>query len=635
MKRKILLIIPIIMISTILFSLKLETNSKLLTLQKNSDETISSNAMTIEWQTDGKDICTAINTQYYQKICSDGTGGAIITWEDKRNAGIEDIYAQRINSSGDVIWRANGTPICNETNWQHNPEICSDEEGGAIITWADNRRSDTDIYVQRINSTGYTLWTANGTPVCTENGAQSFPQIVKDGFGGAIISWQDLRGSDWNIYAQRINSTGHILWTANGTLICNALDYQYYTKICGDCSGGAIIVWRDRRPGINHDDIYAQRVDSNGTNCWIANGTPICTENAEQWEAVICSDGVGGAIMAWEDLRSTVRRDIYAQRVDSNGNPLWGNNGSLVSNKGNSKYYPDICQDGYGGAIIAWEDNRTTNRDIYAQRINSSGQPQWLINGTPICTANGDQWAPKVCSDGIGGAKITWWDQRSDADIYIQWVHSSGTCLWTTNGVPICSASGNQWTPEVCCDTKGGSIVTWYDWRGSDYDIYAQRVTDVPFPNSNHPADINTTLLDSETIGWKLYGIVGNGKYRIWVNDSNNNYYIWQDWSDWSNNTDLQVPINRTMVGFFNYTIEYNNSWGQFGISDTVIVKISSSTNNWDLLLIIAAALQQPGFFDKFVNSVVKFFSEPVILEGIALVEFVLLIAVTVAYKKK
>ena len=32
------------------------------------------------------------------QICSDGTGGAIITWEDDRG-GVCDIYAQRINST--------------------------------------------------------------------------------------------------------------------------------------------------------------------------------------------------------------------------------------------------------------------------------------------------------------------------------------------------------------------------------------------------------------------------------------------------------------------------------------------------------------------------------------------------------
>ncbi len=95
-----------------------------------------------------------------------------------------------------------------------------------------------------------------------------------------------------------------------------------------------------------------------------------------------------------------------------------------------------------------------------------------------------------------------------------------------------------------------------------------------PIPLSNHPKDFITSIYGLESINWVLYDATGSGKYRVWANDTNDNYYIWLDWIDWVNNTNLQVPINRTSLGVFNYRIEFNNSEGQLGIPDTVKVTI-------------------------------------------------------------
>jgi hypothetical protein len=91
---------------------------------------------------------------------------------------------------------------------------------------------------------------------------------------------------------------------------------------------------------------------------------------------------------------------------------------------------------------------------------------------------------------------------------------------------------------------------------------------------SNNPDNITMTMSGNAKINWFLWDDVGPGKYRVWTNDSNNNYYVWINWMNWTNNTNLQVPINRTILGIFNYTIEYNNSVGIFGNPDTVIVNI-------------------------------------------------------------
>jgi hypothetical protein len=207
------------------------------------------------------------------------------------------------------------TPICTASNNQYSPTITSDGAGGAIITWLDYRSgSNYDIYAQRIDASGAIQWSPNGEAICSPS---NYPTITSDGAGGAIIAWEDYRwGSNHDIYAQRIDASGTSLWYEYGEAICTASDYQWTPRIISDGSGGAIIAWRDDRNG--NPDIYAQRINASGAIQWTPNGEAICTESDDQWNPRIIIDGAGGAIITWQDYRNGYS-DIYAQRIYSNG----------------------------------------------------------------------------------------------------------------------------------------------------------------------------------------------------------------------------------------------------------------------------------------------------------------------------
>ena len=275
--------------------------------------------MAIPWSNGNLGLTNDANMQQNVKIISDGSGGAIITWEDYRTGWNPDIYAQRVNSAGTPQWTAGGVAISTATGQQANPQLVSDGSGGAIITWNDSRSGTSlDIYAQRVNSAGTMQWTANGVAISTPTGEQNAAQLVSDGSGGAIIAWLDYRrGTYSDIYAQRVNSAGTVQWTADGVAIATATGAQYGGQLVSDSSGGAILTWQDYRNGTNYD-IYAQRMNSAGTVQWTANGVAIASAASNQQAPQLVSDGSGGAIITWEDYRSG-NSDIYAQWVNENG----------------------------------------------------------------------------------------------------------------------------------------------------------------------------------------------------------------------------------------------------------------------------------------------------------------------------
>lgn len=395
---------------------------------------IDSNGNT-QWISNGLAICTYNESQSHPKICPDGNGGAIITWIDLRSEVTGwDIYSQKIDSNGNTQWIPNGVAICTIDGDQTDPQICIDGDGGAIITWYDRRSgaSGYDIYAQRIDSNGNVLWTPNGTEICTANNFQRDLQICSNGSGGAVITWEDERtGAD--IYAQNINIDGIVQWADNGTAICDIGGFQSDPQLCADGVGGVIITWRDDRSGVN---VYAQRVYSNGSVWWATNGVAICSASGTRDLPQICSDGAEGGIISWIDRRGFPEVDIYAQKIDSDGIVQWVTDGIGICTAADIQTDSHICDDGGGGAIITWVDQRSgSNLDIYAQRINSTGTIQWVSNGMAICIATDDQTNPQICSDEAGGAFITWEDERSGfLDIYAQRVDSTGNKLWGGNG---------------------------------------------------------------------------------------------------------------------------------------------------------------------------------------------------------
>ncbi len=430
---------------------------------------------------DGAPICTAMGVQNQPQICSDDAEGAIVVWLEYRFYPPR-IYAQRIDELGRAKWAVNGIEIGASDYSVNRPRIVADGSGGAIFVWEDYYNFEVyDLYAQRVDSLGNLLWGGSGVAVCTAANDQYWSVICSDGSGGCIIAWTDKRtSSNSDIYAQRVNAAGSPVWTADGIAVCTADSIQEEVQIVADGSGGAVLVWCDDRDG---GDLYAQKVNASGVAQWTANGAPVCQYNDIQYEPKIDTDGAGGVFVVWYDRRG-VTFDIYLQRIASNGSEVFTSGGITICNESQTQRYPQITADGAGGAIVVWEDFRDGSPQsyLYAQRVNSSGTKVWLpASGVPIRYMSGHPYYAVLVSDQNEGAIISWADDRnvvtSGWDVYAQRINDIGTCLWDENGIPLCTATGSQNNLTPTTDCAGGMIVAWRDTRVPDDDIYGQRIT--------------------------------------------------------------------------------------------------------------------------------------------------------------
>jgi len=447
----------------------------------------------IAWDPQGVPVCEALGDQLNIRMVPDGSGGAIIVWEDYRS-GQTDIFAQRIDKDGVAQWTPSyGVAVCTATLSQLNPVIVSDGSGGAIIAWEDWRLGYCNIYALRISSaTGntYSGWTENGKFLKSTSDNQSSPDIVSDGFGGAIIVWQEDSGSQYSIYAHGISGDGSDMWGGSVVVSSGTAD-KLLPKIINDEQDHVIVTWIDWRNDAGtwtNSDIYAQRIEiATGSEApgWDVNGSTVTVASGNQLEPQIVADGSGGAIITWTDDRETsTGLDIYAQLISSSGAQVWTPDGIPICKEINEQYNPVIINDLLGwtieGAIIAWEDMRSGDVAIYAEKIDNVDPPDPGEEDTFVVGGLGPQPTFHLVSDNQGGGIGTCIDNASR--IFAQKRGQYGEPVWNTYpGVLVCEGT-EIIDSQIANDDYGGAIVAWVALgAGGDYDIFAQRVIDDSF----------------------------------------------------------------------------------------------------------------------------------------------------------
>lgn len=333
------------------------------------------------------------------------------------------------------------------------------------------------MFAQRYSSDGTALWGDGGIEICTTNSFRGGASIVPDGAGGAIISFADTRNSNqspddifdnFDLYAQRINSNGDLLWTDDGVAVntqpFNQLlwgEYLQTNATIPDGNGGVIILFDDFTGDNNgNSNFYAQHLNGSGVSQWAAAGVPVCVSGKDKFLIKTVSDAAGGMVAFWsEDRDADGNYSSYAQRILANGIANWTTDGlTMVDNIGTvGGFENDLIADGNGNFIFTWSD---TASHVQAQKINGSGVIQWGVTNKDVCTnPNANPVLTRIVKSDAGSSIITWLDNRnygaSFTDIYASKIDGNGVLAGTDGSIYITVANGD-W--NVGATWQGGIV---------------------------------------------------------------------------------------------------------------------------------------------------------------------------------
>lgn len=425
---------------------------------------------------------------------------------------------------------------------QWYPSIASDNSRNSIIAWTDLRSAQTNIYMQKYDSSGIPLgsnFRVNDVP----GSAILFspPTVAMGSSNKAVIAWVDERypyDSYLSVYAQRYDSTGTPVGSNFAVWVGVYFEQPEYLALAMDGFGNFIIVWQVLY--IEHNASYyilAQRFDSLGDSLG-GFRVDLGIGSAEERPAV-CMDKVGNFVIAWE----SGSHYIYARRYDSSGAAL--STACKVNTGGGFADHPAIAINSSGYFVITWEHIENGNFDIYAQRYDTSGSPldsNFKVNDD-VDTAS--QQNPAIAMDGTGNFVIVWEDYRNGQfkpTVYAQKYNSDGNPSGSNLVIPNSQYSSFQQEYPSVSVNDNNIYFAWMDnRRAKGWDIYAKVVnwdwSDVTeeqqenMPNSyelsqNYPNPFNPTTVIRYSISSHhlthstitIYNILGQ-KLRTLVNE--------------------------------------------------------------------------------------------------------------------
>ena len=458
------------------------------------------------------------------------SNGYMVVWEDERN-GNKDIYAQ--------MYDANANPIgCNfrvnygaDSLLQTYPCVTGDSFGGVVV-FQDEKIGDYDVYFQRYDSMGVSQ---GSNTIVTSNlygGHQTFSAISTPYNGEFVVIWQDLRAHNWDIYIQRIDSSGSLL---GNNIVVNddsLLNEQILPSVGKDSSGNFVTVWMDSRN--NEWDIYGAIFDAYGNP--ISSNFKINDDTLRNDQSFpdVAKNINGGFIVTWSC--------VWARRYDKNGNPL--GNAFRVNDDTISGFLPSVAISNNSNFIITF----TGSNHIYASLFDSTGAPVGTNFRVDDDSTSAEKFSPQLGIDASGNFVISWEDLRNtEPDIYAQRFDSAGNpngCNFKVND----DGWGNeQYLPSVAVSPQGRFIISWMDNRNGNFNIYCQRyLSDGSIYGQNFKVNNNIGLCQQTDVD---VSIDNDGKM----------FFTWTDTRRGISGSDIFVKIMGFETGVQSKKIEPGN----------------------------------------------------------------------------
>ncbi len=182
-----------------------------------------------------------------------------------------------------------------------------------------------------------------------------------------------------------------------------------------------VSVWTDTRDGVR--GVYAQKTDLDGNLLWGENGLEVYHSNTMQDHPIAISSDSNSIIICWKDYDFVESHlfQIRIQKIDADGNLLWGNDGNLLNNIEPDWHVPKLFNHSDGGVYYIWREGVYQDRDIYGLRLLADGSiADGWETGMQILTATGEYDVHPDGSDGLIIASVL------DDDIYIQRIDEDG-----------------------------------------------------------------------------------------------------------------------------------------------------------------------------------------------------------------
>ena len=454
-----------------------------------------------QWSNDpsiNNSIASAAGEEAIPKIATSENGTTYISWFSNES-GNYNVRLQKLDVFGNFQWDSAGLLVSDHPTmtWLTEWDMAIDQTDHAILTFQDIRNVNNDVFAYRISPDGEFVWGEDGIEMSTGPAFDVTPKVTVTNSGNAVFAWQveDV------VIIQKISPEGDKLWGDNGITLSCSNTYSWPQLIAvGD--DDVILKYFDDYgpPNAPTRHVYAQRFDSNGEAVW---AQPTVISNAagiSAWTNTFpfINDGSDGFYIAWHDDRDMNNQSsIYVHHIGSDGSAIFADDGVEATNVTYMNHFdanlalPPDSED----IFVFWRETNLaqTSWGIYGQKLSPTGQRLWTDNGKSfvnVSATNVDLIAARNSDDDM----VVFYEEYSNvlnAGIKAMRIDADGNFVWENEKIEMCSVQSEKVHSVANSFFNDQWVASWEDSRNGGRDIYAQNIQ---LDGSLGPINITTDL---------------------------------------------------------------------------------------------------------------------------------------------
>ena len=314
------------------------------------------------------------------------------------------------------------------------------------------------------------------------------------------------------------------------TVVCSLAGEQAVPHIAYDASGNFYVGFYSNESG--NYNIRLQYYTIDGVAQWATGGILISNHPQNSWvtEWDLTTDNNGNCVMAFNDVRDG-NANVYAYSISPSGTFNWGDDGIALTSAPEDEYAPSITVTSSNDIIVAWSRPTSPHSQIIMQKISQAGTLSWGTSGITYQTGSSSYTGPRVLGINNGDFLMVFYKETGSfpaitRTIYAQKFNNSGSTVWG-NDVLVSNANGiNAYNNfYIAPDNDNGVVVSWMDDRDNDNNIDGAAQHVLNDGTINWPSDgveVNTTAFTSNQ-DVRILGVDDNDNVLVTWSKKNSN----------------------------------------------------------------------------------------------------------------
>ncbi len=329
------------------------------------------------------------------------------------------IGLQKLTKNGDPLW-GDGV-FLESTDYLMLPQVLVSEDHSIIVSWLSvddphdpGAEHYLHVYCQKLSQDGQPMWQApvrvDAGDIMLFNSLSTLPLLTNDGADGAYISWQSFYNAEPTILVNRIDSSGHLLWSPDGVRVSTkAGSQQMEPSVTYKPEADRFFVfWRDYKyDPVGLTDCWGvsgQMFSPSGQRLWSDTAEMVvpymCSEDSTYLDVTVKNAGLSKICVFYEKeyfntngSDTIYSADYYASLLKPDGSFSWPQQIITFANSNSDKGSLAVNELMNDQWITVWADNRQdpgnpANTGIYAQNVYLDGSMGMV--SVPENTATGE-----------------------------------------------------------------------------------------------------------------------------------------------------------------------------------------------------------------------------------------------------